>query len=72
MCQFARITLHPAAQRAPPRVANGHHRAAFVPRARPRAFPLERVIGPPRPGDRRTPVQRWRDWHFSWEAHFYG
>jgi hypothetical protein len=30
------------------------------------------IIGPPRPGDRRTPLERWQDFHFEWESHFYG
>jgi hypothetical protein len=41
-------------------------------RARPGAFPLERVLGPPRLGDNRTPLARWQDFHFRWEQHFYG
>jgi len=44
---------------------------APVLRARPPPWP-ENIIGPPRPGDNRTPLERWRDFHFSWEAHFYG
>jgi hypothetical protein len=40
-------------------------------RPRPPPWP-ENIIGPPRPGDHRTPVERWQDFHFSWEAHFYG
>jgi hypothetical protein len=30
------------------------------------------IIGPPRLGDHRTPVERWVDFHFTWEGHFYG
>jgi hypothetical protein len=40
-------------------------------RARPPPWP-ENIIGPPRPGDHRTPLERWQDWHFTWERHFYG
>jgi hypothetical protein len=47
-------------------------RAPFVVlRARQPPWP-ESIIGPPRPGDNRTPLERWKDFHFAWEAHFYG
>jgi hypothetical protein len=32
----------------------------------------DNIIGPPRPGDRRTPLERWKNWHFLWENHFHG
>ena len=41
------------------------------PRPRPLPWP-DRIIGPPRRGDHRTPVERWIDFHFEWEQHFYG
>jgi hypothetical protein len=40
-------------------------------RPRPPPWP-DNIIGPPRPGDHRTPVERWVDWHFTWEDHFRG
>jgi hypothetical protein len=41
-------------------------------RARPPSWP-DNIIGHgPRPGDRRTPAERWRDFHFRWENHFHG
>jgi hypothetical protein len=27
-------------------------------------------LGPPRPGDRRTCLERWQDFHFEWEGDF--
>jgi hypothetical protein len=46
------------------------HRGPFVRLwARPPPWP-ENIIGPPRPGDNRTPVERWTDWCFLWEGHF--
>jgi hypothetical protein len=45
-------------------------RPFVVLRPRPPPWPSN-IIEPPSPGDNRTPLERWRDWHFEWEAHFY-
>lgn len=39
--------------------------------ARPPQWP-DCVIGPPRHGDNRTPGERWEQFCFEWETHFYG
>jgi hypothetical protein len=46
-------------------------RPFVVLRAPPPPWPSN-IIGPPRHGDRRTPLERWQDFHFAWEQHFYG
>jgi hypothetical protein len=64
----------PIILRLPPFPRKSHlTRAPFpVLRARPVAlFPVDLVMGPPRHGDRRTPLERWQDWNFDWEGHFY-
>ena len=46
------------------------HRGPFV-ILRPRPPPWSsNIIGPPRQGDHRTPLERWQDWCFEWENHF--
>jgi hypothetical protein len=71
MCQLVRLDrIKQSTIAVPP----PHDRRTITlhggPRARPMAFPLERVLGPARPGDRRTPVERWIDFSFAWEGHF--
>ena len=44
-------------------------RPYVVLRPRPPPWP-DSIIGPPRPGDHRTPAERWEAWCFEWEAHF--
>jgi hypothetical protein len=71
VCKTALKPNCPIVLRSPPFPRKSHlNRAPYVVlRAQPSPWA---VIGPPRPGDHRTPVERWQDFHFEWEAHFYG
>jgi hypothetical protein len=75
MCQVFRLQRFrlkiSAARTVPPphdRRTITSHRGSLRPRPPP--WPSN-IIGPPCPGDHRTPVERWQDWCFEWEGHFY-
>jgi hypothetical protein len=74
LLQFPRPEIAAARTVPPPhyrRMIRAHRGPFVILRPQPPPWPSN-IIGPPRPGDTRTRLERWQDFHFRWEAHFYG